>query len=215
MTVALTSVKVFPIEPEASFRNTFVHHVEATLTAANTDTSVALATLGAADSTNAVGGLYLAEVLRRAYRWHGYFFKESQRSPNYVVKSYLSAVSAGGAAAEAYVVTGLKSTDTVTAVTPQTAAANAAYIRAYSLLINNGLTVTYNTDPGANGKVQVTVQRAVAVAGDLTGSDHLWDASITAPTFTFAGSTATPVALTFVGIIETQPGYGPVRSTGV
>lgn len=73
--------------------------------------------------------------------------------------TYLSANSAGGAAAEAYTITGLLSTDTVMSVTP-TVTTNAVFIRGFGTLIDDGLTVTYSGDPGANSKVRVTVKRA-------------------------------------------------------
>lgn len=208
-------VKIYPIEDEASFRNTYLHVVEVDLTALNSDTALALATLAAADTTNASNGLYLATLLTRAYRWVSYFFKESQRAPNFVTKSYLSNAAAGGSATEAYVVTGLKSTDTILAVTPAVATANAVYYKAYSLLVANGLSATYSGDPGAAGKILVAVSRAVAVAGDLTGSDHLWDGSVTAPNFTFAGGTSTPTTLTLSMLVETTAGYPPIRTPGV
>lgn len=209
MAVALTSVKVYPLETEQSMRDNFPHLAEISLTALASDTTVNLATLAAADSTN---GPYLATLLQRADVITGYFFLESARAQNggaANTKTFLSNASAGGAAAEAYVVTGLLATDTVISVTPQTASANTAYIRAYSTLVNNGLTVTYNTDPGANGKVEVSVIRTGGVA---TGSDHVFSGTASAPVFTFAGGTSTPTVLTLVLGVKIKKDYPPVKS---
>jgi len=73
--------------------------------------------------------------------------------------TYLSAVSVGGGAAEAYTITGLLATDTIMSVTP-VATTNSEYILGHGTLINDGLTVTYSGDPGANSQVRVTVKRA-------------------------------------------------------
>lgn len=209
MAVALTSVKVYPLETEQSMRDNFPHLAEISLTALASDTTVNLATLAAADSTN---GPYLTTLLQRADVITGYFFLESARAQNGAaanVKTFLSNASAGGAAAEAYTVTGLLSTDTVIAVTPQTATTNAAYIRSFGTLVTNGLTVTYNTDPGASGKVQVSVIRTGGVA---TGSDHVFSGTANAPVFTFAGGTSTPTVLTLVLGVKIKKDYPPVKS---
>lgn len=211
MTVALTAVRISPLENEASFRKIFAHIVEVDLTAANTDTTVDFAALGAADTLNAVNGLYLATVLARAGKILNVFEFHSNRGAGSATLSFLSAASAGGAATETYTVTGLAVGDVVEAVTPAITSPNAVYTKAYGTVAANALPVTYSGDPGVGAKVKVTVLRA----GGVNGSDYVVGGTVTAPTATFAGGGSTPTVLNFVLMVEILPGYPPVRTPNV
>lgn len=75
------------------------------------------------------------------------------------ILAFSSNASVGGAASEALTVTGLLASDTILAVSQQTAGANNTAITSFSGLVNNGLTVGWTADPGAGAVVLVTIQR--------------------------------------------------------
>lgn len=208
MAFALTSVKVYPLEVEASFRKTYPHICEVALTALASDTALDLAALAAADTTN---GPYLASILARADKILTWTFAESQRSAGSVVKTLTSAASAGGSPTETLTVTGLAVGDTILSVTPKVVGANAAAVRAFGTAALNSLSVTFTADPGAGATVVVAFLRA---AGTANGSDHVFSGTAAAPVFTFAGGTSTPTALNLYLLIKEKPDYPPVRSTG-
>lgn len=66
--------------------------------------------------------------------------------------------SSGGAASEALTCTGLVSTDTILAVSQSVPGANNTAIIGYNTLVNNGLTVLWTANPGANAIVKVLVK---------------------------------------------------------
>jgi len=79
------------------------------------------------------------------------------------VLSFDSNASAGGAAAEALTVTGLLATDVILSVDQTTQGGGAGNtIVGFSNQIADGLTVTWDADPGANAVVKVTVKRPSA-----------------------------------------------------
>jgi hypothetical protein len=84
MAFAITAAKVYPVDVNTPLRNHFEQVVEMTVTAANTDTALALATVAASDL---VEGPYITKVLSMADKIIDYFIFESPR-----------AVSASGAA---------------------------------------------------------------------------------------------------------------------
>ena len=108
MAFALSALaKVYPLEVEQSFRSNFPHIAEVKLTALASDTALNLATLAAADPTNAT---YLNTLLQRADLLIDYFFLES---PRLVSASGAGHVFSGTAAAPVFTFTGTASTPTV------------------------------------------------------------------------------------------------------
>lgn len=78
MAFAIASkAKVYPIEHEDSMRRACIHAVEVSLTAAASDTSLALGTIAAADTTY---GTFLNTVLQRCEKVLSYNFLESARA---------------------------------------------------------------------------------------------------------------------------------------
>lgn len=76
------------------------------------------------------------------------------------IQKYASDASAGGSASEAMVVSGLSATDTVLAITQKTKGGNSTAIVQYATLIDNGVTITWTANPGANAIVEVLVLKA-------------------------------------------------------
>lgn len=81
-----------------------------------------------------------------------------QKDANALVK-YSSAATAGGAATEAVVVTGLGATDAILAVTQKTKGANSLPLLSWSTQGANTLTLIYSADPGAGAIVDVLVKK--------------------------------------------------------
>jgi hypothetical protein len=73
-----------------------------------------------------------------------------------------TAISGGSGATRTLTVTGLAVGDTVLAVTPRIAGANAASIRAFGAPAANALEVTFTADPGNATVVRVLVQKAAS-----------------------------------------------------
>jgi hypothetical protein len=79
------------------------------------------------------------------------------------IQSYDStALSGGSGATRTLTVTGLAVGDTVLAVTPRVAGANAASVRAFGSPSANSLSVTFTADPGDAAVVRVLVLKAVS-----------------------------------------------------
>jgi hypothetical protein len=77
------------------------------------------------------------------------------------ILNFDSDASAGGAAAEAMTVTGLLATDTILSVDQTVQGAGAGNtIESFDTQIDDGLTVTWDADPGAGAIVRVSVRRA-------------------------------------------------------
>lgn len=219
MTVALTNVKVYPIENEDWARRHFLHAVEVTASAANTDTSVALGTLAAADAVN---GPYLTTVLNKAERIILAAVDGLTRVGGGLNITKLdSAVSVGGNATETMTVTGLLTTDTILGVTQFVDGAGAAVgILAYGgatgvCSVADQLSVTWNADPGAGAKIRVAVERVAAAGPTIAGEYSYSQASLTDPTFTFPGLTLTPTTIKMFLLVMLKPGMTPVRSSNL
>lgn len=80
-------------------------------------------------------------------------------SANGAILMFTSAAGAGGGASAALTMTGLKSTDTVLAVSQKTAGANSLPLLGWTTVANDALTVQWSADPGAGSVVVVTVKR--------------------------------------------------------
>lgn len=176
MAFAITKCKAYGLQTGAPTRSKGFQVVELQLTGLNTDVDLDLGddtgtfwTAVATSSPNCYASVLalLQNISANTLAFMGVqgeqlVAREKVASPGQVL-NFASAISVGGAAAEAYVVTGLKTTDTVIAVTQKTDGAGAAVgILSYGTLVANGLTVTYNADPGANAVVNVVVLRAIA-----------------------------------------------------
>lgn len=70
-----------------------------------------------------------------------------------------STAGAGGAATEAMVLTGLKTTDTITSVVQKTVGANNLPLLSYSTQAANALTGIWSADPGAGAVILVNIRR--------------------------------------------------------
>jgi hypothetical protein len=174
MAHAVTSYKAYGIYRDEALTEKAIQVLQLTGTAANTDTAWDLGTYAgtfwnAVDAT-ALGARALQvikDVQTKAEAFLGIAglgtraLVDASRS---TITKIDSAVSAGGAAAETYTVTGLLTTDTILGVTQFVDGAAAAvgildYGTAGVAAANNALVVTYNADPGAGAKVRVVVQR--------------------------------------------------------
>lgn len=214
MAFGISSVKIYPLEVEKSMRDQFVEVCEINLTAANTDTSLALATLAASDSDGAA----FLQVLNNLDR----YLSVSVAGLSLVsgagdIFSLDSAASAGGAATETLTVTGLDADDDILSVSQFQKGANAAYIIDYGdgdgdAAADNALAIEWNTNPGAGAKVKVTARRAAAAQTPGIG-EFKFDWSLTAPTFTFPGLTNTPTAMKMFLLCKLKSGAAPVRTS--
>jgi hypothetical protein len=217
MAFGITSVKVYPLEHEDSMRRACIHAVEVELTAANTDTSLDLASLAASDAD----AEYLETLLNRADKVLSYGFVGSDPQPAQGGITKLdSAASAGGDNTETYTVTGLLTTDVVLGVSifekGAGTAANLPIIDYGSatgtVAVADALPVEHVGDPGAGCKVRVTVQR---VATPVYGTNHKWNQSATAPVFTFAGGGTTPTTLKLFMLVKLKKDMNYVKSNNL
>lgn len=203
MALALTKIQAYGIEAQEPIFKRNLQVAILSLTGANTDATIdlgqlvsgSLGTFWTAVSGTDPGLSALTFFREMKVRADNVMAVQSQEleTRNKVgdgIVALLSAASAGGAAAEPYTVTGLATTDTIVAVSPTVAPANAVYMKAYGTQVANGLTVTYSGDPGAGGKVTVAVRRngsGAVAAGEYNvafanGSPNLTFASGDAPT---------------------------------
>ena len=209
MAFGISSVRAYPVVAESPFRGkSIMHMVEVGLTASASDSSLALATLAASDSDGAA----LKTLLARAAKIEHVAIPGLVEASQYPVLKYDSAASAGGAASEAYTVTGLAAADEILSVSPLTKGANAVYIRQWTDTGRsvNTLTVEYSGDPGAGAKVRVLARKAAASAP--AAGAFSWDGNANTPTFLLPGGTSTPTAFTLYLLIREQPDMDPVYS---
>lgn len=181
MAFAITKVQCYGQEAEEPVNKRYRQFMTLNITAANTDVDLDLGdnqsgSLGtfwdAVDGTT-IGAAALTaiqDIVTRAEQFASFGGEWTSRAQaDGSVSSVVildSAASAGGAAAEAYTVTGLLTTDSIIGVTQFVDGAGAATgILSYgnasgNAAADNALTVTYNADPGAGAKVKVAVLRA-------------------------------------------------------
>lgn len=72
---------------------------------------------------------------------------------------YTSSASAGGAATEVMVLTGILATDTILSVSQSVPGANNLPLLGFNTLGNDALTAVWSADPGANAVIKVHVKR--------------------------------------------------------
>lgn len=172
MAFALTKVRAYGVESEEPVNKRYLQRLILNITGANTDTDLDIGdysgtfwTAVGATSPGAEALKVLKNIAVKAEQCLNVFgedFMTRQKidGTSTRIYSYLSDASAGGAAAEAYTVTGLLATDEVISVDQEVDGAGAAVgIISWGTLVADGLTVTYDADPGANAKVRVTVKR--------------------------------------------------------
>lgn len=75
------------------------------------------------------------------------------------VTALISLPSIGGASFEALTIPGLLASDMILAITQQVSGTSNLPIVGFNTLINNGLTVLWNADPGPNAIVIVALKR--------------------------------------------------------
>lgn len=209
MAFGITSCKIYPLEQEDTMRRACLHAAEVNLTAANTDTALALKTLAAADSD----GAYLNTLLARADRIvAAYIEGMAQVSGKGALVKYDSAASSGGAATEQLTVTGLAVADEILSVTQKVKGANGTALIAWtdgSRTVNK-LDVEWTANPGANAVVRVLARKATGVP--LGAGEYIFDGAVADPAFTFAGGGSTPTTLKLFLLVKLLPGMPYVKS---
>lgn len=209
MTVALSSVKIYPLVADEPLRKTFLHVAEVDLTLANSDTAIALATLAAADETN---GPALETLLARADDIVGVFVPGLVPvSTTNTLKAFTSAAGVGGAATEAMTLTGLAAADEILAVTQKTKGANSLPLLGWSTQAANALTGIWSADPGAGAVIEVLVRKAAS--GTPSKGEVIVDVStVTAPTLTLVGGTSSPTTLKVYLLVKMKADFPPIVS---
>lgn len=210
MAFDITSCRVYPLEVEEPLRKTFPHVCELAVTAANSDTSLDLATASASDSDAAALKTFLSRI--------DAFFAPAYvpglvavDGSNQIIK-YDSAASAGGGATETLTVTGVLAADEILAVTQRTKGANSVALVAWTDTgrSNNQLAVEWTGNPGAGAVLRVLTRKAAAQAAPQAGQ-FIWNAStLSAPTLTFVGGTSTPTAFKIYLLGRIKPNMAPI-----
>lgn len=224
MTFSLQKVQVYGIEVSEPIFKRYQQYMALTIAAANTDTALDIgnlsgtfwtaaladATYGTSVATPALQALKDIIVRLGSFK-NGECQELTSRvplGPGLGVTELLSSASVGGAATEAYTVTGLATTDTILGVSPTVKGANAVYMEGYNTQVANGLSVLYSGDPGAGAKVTVAVLRATG----LTPVAGEYSVSFTngVPKYTFASGDA-PTAYTILLSWLLAPAVEPVE----
>lgn len=222
MAFAITSVQCYGQEAEEPLNKRYRQFMMLNITAANTDVDLDLGdnqtgSLGtfwdAVDGTTIGAGALQAiqDIVLRAQAFAtlgGNFLDRAQVDPSdATITTYDSGASSGGSATESLTFTGMDSTDTILALTPKTAGANAAAIRAFGSPGSNSLSVTFTADPGANAVVRALVKKAAATTSPAAGTYTITYANKT-PNILFASGdapTSYQVSLEWVLQPQTAP----------
>jgi hypothetical protein len=233
MTRVVTQYQAFGVYRDEAVTNKALQFLRLKGTAANTDTAFDLGTYagsfwGDADATatglEALGAI--KDIQTRAQQFlsigglgvNGKALQDASRAG--AVTAILSAASAGGAATETYVVTGLLTTDTILGVSQAVDGAGAGVgIIGYgnasgNAAANDALAVVYNADPGAGAKVKVEILRTTQTTPDAGGYQLAINATNTKlPDLTFA-TTDAPTAFELVLCWLLNDGEQPVFASG-
>jgi len=210
MTRAVTAYQAFGVYRDEALTGKAIQFLRLAGTAANTDTAFDLGDYSGTfwgqaddDATGAAALKVLKDIHTRAQEFvgvgglgvNGKALQDASRAG--AVTALLSAASAGGGATEAYVVSGLLTSDTILAVTQAVDGAGGAVgILSYGNASGNAaaddaLSVVYDADPGANAKVKVAVLRTTQTTPDAGGYQLAMDGTNTKlPSLTFASGDA-------------------------
>lgn len=226
MTFAVTAVKAYGIEAEEAVTKRYKQVYILSITAANTDVTLDLGTYAGTFWTAAGGStpgalalLALKDIQTKAKS----FFKggstsiagKAQADSSFTsVFALDTAASVGGAATEAVTLTGALSTDTVLAVSQKVKGANSTALNGFNTLIDNGITLSWTGNPGANSVATVLLQRT-GVTTPVAGTYFItMDATNTQlPNFKFVtGDAPTAYDLTLEWVLK--DGEAPVEVAG-
>lgn len=200
------------------------------ITALNTDTALDLGNysgtfwtaVGATQpGTDALKTIKDIQIRGESFLWaHGTSIagKAQVDASRSSVAAINSAVSAGGAATETYVVTGLLTTDSILSVGQYVDGAGAAVgiiswgNASGQAAANDALAVVYNADPGAGAKVRVAVLRTVTTPDAGTYQMTMNGTNTLLPDLTFASGDA-PTAYELLLQWSLKDGHQPLKHT--
>lgn len=223
MTLAVTAVQCKGIEVEEAVNKRYRQKMILSITGANTDVTYDLGTYAGTFWTATSGSTPGAAALKaikdiqtRAKSFRGIggtkIAGKVQVDSSYVTyAAYDTTASLGGAATEAVTCTGLLSTDTILAVSQKVKGANSTALNGFNTLINDGITLSWTGNPGANAVATVLVSRTVtAVPSAGTYFLSMDGTNTQLPNITFF-STDAPTTLDLILEWDLKDGEEPVE----
>lgn len=206
MAFALQSVRAYGIESEEAVNKRYKQVVALGITGLNTDialdignfsgtfwTAVGSSADAAKAAQAALKSIQLKALSFTSAKGTSFAGKVQADASQVAIMALDSAASAGGAASENYVVTGLLTTDMILAVTQQTDGTNHKNPLSYASAAGSAdhLAVVYASDPGTGAKVRVLFSRAgVATVADGTYQLAMDGTNTQLPSLTFLSGDA-------------------------
>lgn len=172
MAFAVTSVKCYGIEAEEPVNKRYGQRMILGITGLNTDVTMDLGTYAGTFWTAAGGStpgaaalLAIKDIQTKALSFRGVggssIAGKAQADSSFInIFALDTAASLGGAATEAVTLTGALSTDSILGVSQKVKGANSTALNGFNTLIDNGITLSWTANPGANSVATVLLQRS-------------------------------------------------------